>query len=213
MAIPSLLRLEEHRIFRTLRLDGSIVDIGGDVRSAYRTLLGGDHTITTINNNAPAQPDINHDLELPLPVPDNTYDHALLINILEHIYEYRQLLAEAHRILRPGGSVVIMVPFMFPFHPSPDDFWRFTISTLERDIVKSGFRVEHIEPLGRGVFAAQYIFLDRLLPTPIRFCNFWTLRYVFILGDTLFATLARVLGKKYRTSDYALGYYVAAKKV
>lgn len=47
-----------------------------------------------------------------LPIPDNTMDGLFCIHVLEHVRDDRAALAELHRILRPGGEAVIMVPFM-----------------------------------------------------------------------------------------------------
>lgn len=212
MAIPTLLRLAEHQALDGLILDGSILDLGGDTRSDYRALIKGAHTFTTVNLDDKTKPDISHDLEQPLPVADASYDHVLLINVLEHIFNYRQLLAEAVRVVKPGGTVVIVVPFLFPIHPSPNDYWRFTAETLRKECALVGLTVEKLTPLGSGVFAARYLLLDRLMPALLRACTFWFDRHVITARDALFTRLARALGKKYDPSDYALGYAVVARK-
>ena len=51
--------------------------------------------------------DIHH-----LPVPDNTFDGIFCIHVLEHVENDRIGLSEIHRVLKPGGQAVIMVPFM-----------------------------------------------------------------------------------------------------
>jgi len=66
--------------------------------------------------------------------------------------------------------------------------------------------------LGTGVFSARYVMLDRLLPEPLRFLGMYSVRFVAVIGDSLFARLAHILGKKYNTSDYALGYIISSNK-
>lgn len=212
MEIPSLLRSAEHRALGALSLDGSVLDLGGDARSSYRSLIRGEHAYTSVNLSPHAKPEILHDLEQPLPLEDGSFDHALLINVLEHVFNYRGLLAEAARVVRPGGSIVVVVPFLFPLHPSPKDFFRFSLEALERECALAGLSVSWTRSLGSGVFAARFVLLDRLLPGPLRLLAS-ALHPVVALMDALFARAARMAGKKYRREDYALGYALVANKV
>ena len=212
MEIPTLLRQAEHKALSHLTLHGSMLDLGGDDRAAYRTLIKGTHEYTTVNLDAKARPDILHDLEKSLPIQDASYDHVLLINVLEHIYGYRELLREAGRVVVSEGKVVIVVPYLFPLHPSPHDFWRFSAETLRRECSAVGLEIEELVPLGSGVFAARYVMLDRLLPGFLRMVGYYTCAPLTVITDLCFASLARFLKKKYDIADYALGYLVVARK-
>lgn len=212
MEIPSLLRRAEQQALAGVTLSGNVLDLGGDSRSAYRSLFQGDHTFTTVNMDEKARPDVFHDLEEALPFPDQTYDGVTLINVLEHVFAYRELLKESLRVLKPGGQLVIVVPFLFPVHPSPRDYWRFTDTTLERELALLDLQDFRITALGSGMFAARYVLLDRLLPALLRLINSLTLRFLVRPLDRAFEILARVLGKKYSRTDYALGYIVVARK-
>lgn len=213
MVIPTLLRLAEHRALKELRLSGNVLDLGGDTRSEYRSLLGKNVAYTTVNINSAARPDILHDLETPLPLEDGTYDHVLLINVLEHIYSRYQLLQEATRVLKRGGSIVIVVPFYFPYHASPSDFWRLTHESLSTEAQQLGLKVVQCRPLGDGVFTARYVALDRLLPASVRSVRFYSVRYLAVFLDWALNSMARNLGKQYKPEDYALGYMVEARRV
>lgn len=212
MNIPTLLRIAEHKALMPMSLNGSILDLGGDARSDYRSLIAGDHIFTTVNLDKKTHPDIVHDLEEPLPITAGSYDNALLINVLEHVYEYRQLLREASRVVRSRGTIVIAVPFLYPIHPSPKDFWRFTTEALRKECETAGLRIRSITPLGGGVFSARYVMGERLMPAPVRFVGFVFVRPVIMLLDWMFSKLARLLGRKYDPADYALGYLVNAEK-
>ena len=211
MSIPSLLRLEEHKALASIALSGRVLDLGGDKNSEYLRFFRGTFDTTTLNFSPEARPDIMHDLEKPLPIENASYDHVLLINVLEHIFDYRALLQEARRVVKPGGSIVIVVPYLFPVHPSPEDYHRFTASALKKELEVAGLRDIRVETLGGGVFAARYLLLDRLLPRPLRIINFYTGRYITRGLDVLFIQVSRVLGKKYAPGDYALGYCAVAR--
>jgi SAM-dependent methyltransferase len=59
-------------------------------------------------------------------VEANSVDLVLAFNVLEHVRHPHRVIAECERILKPGGIVWIDVPFMYPFHADPDDFYRFS---------------------------------------------------------------------------------------
>lgn len=210
--IPSMLRQAEHAALSKIVLSGSVLDVGGSKKSAYPSLMQGSYTLTTVNIDPKALPDITADLERPLPLPAAGYDVALLINVLEHIYEYRQLLRECVRVLKPDGRMVIVMPFLFPVHPSPRDFWRFTHEALRRECEEAGLQKITIEPLGSGVLAARYLHIERLLPSPLRAIGYFSVRYLVLFFDALLARAALLFGKKYKPDDYALGYCLTARK-
>ncbi|KKQ77576.1 MAG: Methyltransferase type 11 [Parcubacteria group bacterium GW2011_GWC1_38_6] len=61
-----------------------------------------------------------------LPFDDSSFDIVLCMVVLEHLEDPKKAIAEMLRVLRPGGKILISVPFLFPIHDSPNDFWRFT---------------------------------------------------------------------------------------
>ncbi|MDX5361138.1 MAG: class I SAM-dependent methyltransferase [Alphaproteobacteria bacterium] len=69
-----------------------------------------------------------HDMHM---VPDNSVDAVVTISVLEHVNNPWKVMEEIHRILKPGGIVYVSVPFIFPFHADPDDYWRFSHKGLE----------------------------------------------------------------------------------
>lgn len=209
----SLLRLAEHEALSKVELSGQVLDLGGDKNSEYNKLFKGSFDIFSVNFSEASKPDLLHDLEkTPLPLDDASFDAVLMINLLEHIFSYGELLDEASRLLRKGGLMVLAVPFMFPVHPSPRDFNRFTDDAMVSMLKLRGFNNIVVNPLGKGVFTARVLFLHRLLPQPLRSVYGWLFFPVALINDLLFLKLARILGKKYSPSDYALGYVVTAQK-
>jgi SAM-dependent methyltransferase len=208
----SLLRQAEHDALSTMTLHGSVVDLGGDRRAGYQHLIKGQFKLTVLNMDAKTQPDVFHDLEQPLPLESNSFDGALLINVLEHIYHDKQLLLETARVLKPGAIAVVVVPFLFPIHPSPSDFHRFTADTLEKMLVETGFSSVRVTPLGRGVWSARHLMINRLLPSPLRQIHAAVLGRLALALDWLTVALARILGRKYNPHYYPLGYMAVAGK-
>ena len=62
-----------------------------------------------------------HDLHM---IEDTTYDVILLIEVLEHLHTPSRALSELHRILKPGGKLILSTRFVFPIHDAPGDYYR-----------------------------------------------------------------------------------------
>ncbi len=49
-----------------------------------------------------------------LPFADNSFDHIICSEVLEHVPNYITILNELHRVLKPGGSLNVSVPRFWP---------------------------------------------------------------------------------------------------
>lgn len=94
--------------------------------------------------------DFVSDLE-DLPVPERSVDVVLSINVLEHVADPLQVLRECHRVLRPGGTLLLVAPQSWLMHQAPHDYYRFTYHGLEYLLEKVGFSSSAIEAVG-GTF-------------------------------------------------------------
>jgi SAM-dependent methyltransferase len=66
-----------------------------------------------------------------LPLPDNAVNCALATEVLEHCPDPGNVLREMNRVLKPGGWVLITVPFLWPLHDVPYDMMN-TVTRLSR---------------------------------------------------------------------------------
>ncbi len=51
---------------------------------------------------------------LSLPFSDESFDHIICSEVLEHIHGLEQIVKEINRVLKPGGSLAISVPRFWP---------------------------------------------------------------------------------------------------
>jgi SAM-dependent methyltransferase len=65
-----------------------------------------------------------------LPLESESVDLVISIAVLEHVKYPEKAIAEIVRIIRPGGVAFVSVPFMAPFHASPQDYQRYTLPGL-----------------------------------------------------------------------------------
>lgn len=61
-----------------------------------------------------------------LPFRDGSVDACVSRSMLEHVTEPQRVVAEFHRVTRPDGMGLHLIPFLMPFHASPYDFQRYT---------------------------------------------------------------------------------------
>ncbi|WP_433057710.1 class I SAM-dependent methyltransferase [Dactylosporangium sp. CS-033363] len=84
-----------------------------------------DERIICMDGGSYGNVDIVTDLRR-LPLADGSLAGGVSIAVLEHVPDPDAHIAEMHRVLRPGGRMLVFVPFMQPFHASPYDFQRYT---------------------------------------------------------------------------------------
>jgi SAM-dependent methyltransferase len=65
-----------------------------------------------------------------IPFPDASFDNALCAEVLEHVEDPAGLIAEMLRVLRPGGTLLVTVPFSARVHHASYDFHRFAAFRL-----------------------------------------------------------------------------------
>ncbi|KAF0111871.1 MAG: type 11 methyltransferase [Chloroflexi bacterium] len=102
--------------------------------------------------------DVVADLGKINPFKDNSFDMVVMMNVLEHVYESRELLNSIAKIVAPGGSIVIAVPFLLKVHQAPFDFSRFTPYFLEKMAAEAGLYVASLQ----GYFDTQYLLNESL---------------------------------------------------
>jgi len=91
-----------------------------------------------------------------------------LLDVLEHLPDPDACIAELHRSLKPGGTLVLQVPFMYPVHDAPLDFHRWTRDALAAAAARHGFSVSREVALGHPLETAALISNIALSATVLR---------------------------------------------
>lgn len=97
-----------------------------------------------------------------LPFRDASVDTALSTQVLEHLPEPSVMLREAHRVLRPGGKLLLTAPFVWGEHEVPRDYYRYTSYGLRHLVERAGFRPLRVEPLEGLYTVLGQMYLDEL---------------------------------------------------
>jgi len=105
-----------------------------------------------------AEVDLVCDLGQTIPFKPETFDVVVLMNVLEHVYECRRLVQNISKILKPGGKVIITVPFLLKVHQAPFDFSRYTPYFLENMAADAGLAVSSM----KGYYDTLYLLNESL---------------------------------------------------
>jgi len=133
------------------RLTGTVLDVGCG-HQPYRSLLtaapGVDRYIgLDLPPTRYQRPDLVWE-GTAMPLRTSSVDTALATELLEHVPDPGPLLREVHRVLRPGGRLLLTVPFLWPLHDVPDDELRYTPFRLERVLTDAGFADVSLQATG-----------------------------------------------------------------
>lgn len=154
--------------------------------------------------------DVRGDLEN-LPLRDASVDGVLCMVVLEHTRNPRKVLLEFARVMKPGGTLVMVVPFLWEEHQAPHDYFRFTRYGVRALFESSPLRIDAVNPIG-GFF---WLCARR----SVNFLSFFQKDWRWIL----FAILAPFFGLLFplmlyfmdgldKVKNYSLGFRIRATK-
>ena len=67
-----------------------------------------------------------------LPIADASYEVAICIQVFEHCDDPAKAVSELARVTVPGGRVLVSTHGVMAYHPSPNDYWRWTHAGLAK---------------------------------------------------------------------------------
>jgi SAM-dependent methyltransferase len=161
----------DHLVLRALRADvetllnriepppgpqGCALDVGA-FRSPYKALLESrGYRVHTLDLSTEWGADYAGTAE-ETGRPDGSVDLLLCTQVLEHTRAPWQCMREFHRILRPGGKLLITVPHVWFYHPHPGDYWRMTQEGVITLCADAGFAVREVRVQGGSLMALAQI--------------------------------------------------------
>jgi SAM-dependent methyltransferase len=202
---------------------GKVVDVGCGAQP-YRSLLptGTVYVGLDIANAEEAfgyaPPDVVHFDGGRWPEATRGADVILCTEVLEHVLDPAAMLREAFAALKPGGRLLLTVPFAARWHFVPYDYWRYTPSSLKHLLEAAGFQSVVVHARGDALTVACYklqaLFLPFLLPQRASAARALALRLLAAPSIPVFVALAVVgnLSLRGKGGDDCLGYTVTAER-
>lgn len=187
---------------------GKVVDLGC-ADQPYRPMMearGWDYMGADLDGNARA--DLRIDEQGQLPCEANCFDLLLSTQVLEHVEVPGRYLSEAHRVLRPGGLMILSTHGLWRYHPDPVDYWRWTGAGLRRELEQQGFDVLEFRGLIGLAAAGLQLFQDGFKPR----VHHRLRRGFFRLMQWLIAKVDRLESEESRRDDAMVFMCLARKR-
>jgi len=74
-----------------------------------------------------------------IPEYANHFGTIIMVSVFEHVENPYVVSDAVYQLLKPGGYLINSTPFLFPYHPSPEDNFRYSPEALKNIHQKSGF--------------------------------------------------------------------------
>lgn len=127
--------------FRLAVRDGDvIVDVGCGVKPYYPLITDKLKTYIGIDLGPSSLVDIVSTGEC-LPLCSACADVVVSFQVLEHVRNPSGVLKEIARVLSENGIVILSVPCIYIYHPTPGDYWRWTPAGFKLFMEIHGFEV------------------------------------------------------------------------
>lgn len=195
-------RLMNERLKQVLSgMRGKILDLASSVSPSYRKYF--DAKTEVIGGDVKAGEGVTHiDFDVALPFQDGSFDQVFCINALYIAKDPVFTLKELRRVVRIGGKVVIVTPFIFPTAPEPHDYVRWTSEGLKSIFAEASFPEVKVLPFG-GHFSSSLFIIEPFL----------SLRTLKFAAQELSLVLDRLVPARYRAArPCPLGYVTIATR-
>jgi SAM-dependent methyltransferase len=148
-----------------------------------------------------------------IPFPDNDFDSIVSFEVFEHIFNLPEVLQEINRVTRPGGHLLVSIPFAWAEHEAPFDFARYTSFGVKHLLESAGFKVIDARKSGTNIQATFQMLLAYLFLNT-RPHNRWLghLHQFAIIFPTNLVALGLNLALP-KSNDYYLNNVVLAEKI
>ncbi len=171
---------------------GDVIDFGAGMSRYKKWIMEKATSYTAMDIESFPGIDIVGDAMHP-PVGDNSYDTVLSTHVMEHVREPWVMAEQIKRVLKPGGTVILMAPFMYPFHADPTDYFRFSEQGMRSLFERTGMVVEECTRYG-GFFGLLNEILKQKYFSPYRRPHAWWKRRLFQVIESILSRVDTWVG-------------------
>ena len=165
LALRSLSTLANHNEALILEVGCSSGFLLHDLKDTFPhlSIIGSDYLaqpLHKLSQNLPSIPLLQFNLQT-CPLPDNSVDVTVALNVLEHIENDQDALWHLYRILRPGGIAHIEVPAGPELFDIYDEYLmhyrRYVLKEIISKAQSVGFKIQYTTHLGFSLYPVFWI--------------------------------------------------------
>lgn len=145
------------------RMVGEVLEIGAGRehrRGCFRPPVAGVNRWVLVDRSSRGRPHLLADMNR-LPFPSHAFDTVVCLEVLEYLPDPLSGLSELHRVLQPGGRLIVSLPFLHRWD-DPHDYWRLTLPGLRHLLERAGFQIKEMRTQG-GILAVIVNILRHLM--------------------------------------------------
>ena len=183
--------------------DGLCIAIGGGPKRHHKNLV-----------NLNMAPFVNIDVvgdAHHLPYADDCVEAIHCEAVLEHLPEPHKAIQEMYRVLKKGGVVYSITPFLQAYHGYPHHYQNLTLTGHEYYYKKQGFEIKESGVCAGPTYTVimlNYLYLLSYLPRILSLVA----KIYFVVGMGIFKHFDRILNKKKEAHNLACTTLVVAEK-
>jgi SAM-dependent methyltransferase len=196
------------------RVQGRVLDVGCGSKPYESLFRASEYVGLEIDspaNRTHKRADVYYD-GISFPFDASTYDCVVCNQVLEHVFNPEHFLNEVGRILRPGGLLLLSVPFAWDEHEQPWDYARYSSFGLSYLLDRKAFEITYhakTNPDFRAVIQLLNAYLYKATVTRSAYLNLLSTVVLMAPFNLLGSLLYRVLPSN---PDLFLDNVVLARK-
>jgi len=141
----------------SFNLKGKLLDLGCGSKPYKNLFINNEYIGLEIDKSKNTKADHFYNGKK-FPFDDNYFNSFFSSEVFANIYNYKEILKEIKRVLKPGSMGLITSPFCWSEYDAPYDYYRFTKYGLKKIIEDSGFEIIEVKTSGNSLICSIQMF-------------------------------------------------------
>jgi len=196
-------------------LNGRVLDIGCG-QKPYQPLCNATEyiglEIDTPENREHKKADFFYDGKV-MPFENSSFDSLITNQVFEHVFNPNDFLRELNRVLKPGGLLLLTVPFVWDEHEQPYDYARYSSFGLKHILNEHSFEIIEHKKSNNGIEVIFQLLNDYIYKTTLTKSGYANLLIMLVLMapiNIIGLVLSKILPKN---NDLYLDNIILARKI